>query len=393
MKVLKKEERFIAELNSAHALDLNKGKPYTCYICLETHMPPTSRKITESTIAYNPYQLSECGHMFCQSCIAPYLCSKIDEGDVYPTCFFPIENVVNSSTTTSAKYTPCGCKISKSDITEILCENVKTLEKYKRLKFDKDHPFSRRCPDCNVPNLFETKSIVKNNKQICIPCNPVTNCMKCEKEFCFYHSCAHVGMTCAEYEKDTTEDNDLNTEFINTFAKKCPKCSMLVQKLDGCNQMKCPMCDTNFCWLCLKIVDDGTFPAHFQWWNLAGCPNMQLNESIQPSKTELILSRGMSIVQIIVVGIPSGILATATFIPLYCVFHSIGTSFKDRALNFFSLWGNVLTVLMLIPLALAAIALSPVLFLMYGIFGLFYSEEENYDLGISYSSSSDEENQ
>ena len=28
--------------------------------------------------------------------------------------------------------------------------------------------------------------------------------------------------------------------------------------------MKCYNCNENFCWLCGKIVDGGTFPDHFQ---------------------------------------------------------------------------------------------------------------------------------
>lgn len=40
--------------------------------------------------------------------------------------------------------------------------------------------------------------------------------------------------------------------------------------------MKC-QCGAAFCWLCGKQIDDATFPAHFQWWNPAGCANLQVN--------------------------------------------------------------------------------------------------------------------
>jgi hypothetical protein len=39
--------------------------------------------------------------------------------------------------------------------------------------------------------------------------------------------------------------------------------------------MKC-QCGVAFCWLCGKQIDDATFPAHFQWWNPAGCANLQV---------------------------------------------------------------------------------------------------------------------
>lgn len=30
-------------------------------------------------------------------------------------------------------------------------------------------------------------------------------------------------------------------------------------------------------------MDRGTFPLHFQWWNVRGCPNRQLQEDTQQS--------------------------------------------------------------------------------------------------------------
>lgn len=27
-------------------------------------------------------------------------------------------------------------------------------------------------------------------------------------------------------------------------------------------------------------IDDGAFPEHFRWWNLNGCPNMQVRPII-----------------------------------------------------------------------------------------------------------------
>jgi len=121
---------------------------------------------------------------------------------------------------------------------------------------------------------------------------------------------------------------------------------------------------------------------------------MQLNESIQPSKTELALSRGMSVIQIILIAIPSAALAVVTFIPLYCIFHILGTSFKDRAVNFFSLWGNVLTVLLLIPLVLVAISLIPLIFIIFTVNSFFTSNNDYFeDTASSITCSTDEENQ
>ena len=34
--------------------------------------------------------------------------------------------------------------------------------------------------------------------------------------------------------------------------KYCPGCGIFVEKIDGCNYLKC-FCNTEFCWICNKI--------------------------------------------------------------------------------------------------------------------------------------------
>jgi hypothetical protein len=62
--------------------------------------------------------------------------------------------------------------------------------------------------------------------------------------------------------------------------------------------MKCTKCGCYFCWLCNAKVDAGTFPTHYQWWNLAGCPNMQMNESIAPSRGDVFRAKGLAVLQV-----------------------------------------------------------------------------------------------
>jgi len=247
MEFLKSEARFITDLKVAHSdQEFQNRQRFKCYICLETYAPPSYNTKVKDHLVYNPFQLSACGHTFCKNCITPYLHNKINEGNIYPTCCFPVEDV------NTGKSKPCGIQMNHIDIAEILDEDVEMMNKYTRYKFDKEHPFSRRCPKCDTANIFEMKSIDENNTRGNIPVDPIVNCNNCSAEFCYHHSGAHVGRTCEQYERDTSDVDGRNAEFINTFAKKCPECSMLVQKLEGCNQMKCPVCNTSFCWLCLE---------------------------------------------------------------------------------------------------------------------------------------------
>lgn len=82
--------------------------------------------------------------------------------------------------------------------------------------------------------------------------------------------------TCAQYEKQVAEETRASQRLISTTAKPCPGCGIPVEKVAGCNHMKCEKCHTAFCWLCGREVKDDVFPGHYQWWNMGSCVNMQV---------------------------------------------------------------------------------------------------------------------
>ncbi|KAA0201522.1 hypothetical protein HAZT_HAZT005410 [Hyalella azteca] len=47
----------------------------------------------------------------------------------------------------------------------------------------------------------------------------------------------------------------LSMNYISNNAKRCPKCSANIEKMDGCNKMVCQRCHVTFCWLCMKILE------------------------------------------------------------------------------------------------------------------------------------------
>ncbi|CAD7927622.1 unnamed protein product [Amoebophrya sp. A120] len=55
---------------------------------------------------------------------------------------------------------------------------------------------------------------------------------------------------------------------INQTSRKCPTCSFAIQKISGCNKMKCENCRTVFCWQCLKVIDSYD---HFRSDNPKSC--------------------------------------------------------------------------------------------------------------------------
>ena len=118
--------------------------------------------------------------------------------------------------------------------------------------------------------------------------------------------------------------------------------------------MKCAFCQRSgnpchFCWLCGKEVrlhvlvpppavtntcspyhalalipplqvDGGTFPSHYQWWNLMGCPNSQMEGGTGIAWTTW--SKLLAVVLIAVLGLPAVALAVATLLLCLPCFYS-----------------------------------------------------------------------
>ena len=101
-------------------------------------------------------------------------------------------------------------------------------------------------------------------------------CEHCDTHYCFTHGGAHLARTCSEYTASIAGEVRATEEVVSSISKPCPGCGLAIEKTGGCNHMQCNQCQTAFCWVCGKQIDDDTFPAHFQWWNPAGCTNMQV---------------------------------------------------------------------------------------------------------------------
>jgi len=305
----------------------------------------------------------------------------------------------------------CRVILTDHDVEQIILFSGKTLQnseafnlhsKYQRFKFDVLHGDScRRCPKCDTPRIFQFRcfegststSLSSHSVEVqeelpsndnsssfrsCLssmeveqkqtqksPLTPVVKCLECDTEFCYFHSNAHTGRTCEEYDRELEQRDEKSAEYLRKHSKCCPKCGMSVQKVEGCNQMQCPKCQTYFCWLCLKVVDDGMFPAHFQWWNLGGCPNLQMHEDEEISPRALCLTRIASFIQIIVIGLPSLILTGVTVMICPCCFFGESEQLADQRMQrCFSMWGNILTAVLLAPFIFVCAVISFLVFIL-----------------------------
>ena len=88
-------------------------------------------------------------------------------------------------------------------------------------------------------------------------------------------------------------------------------------------------------------VDGGTFPSHYQWWNLMGCPNSQMEGGTGIAWTTW--SKLLAVVLIAVLGLPAVALAVATLLLcLPCFYSRIKQSgCWSTFVGIISFWGYV----------------------------------------------------
>ncbi|RHY58528.1 hypothetical protein DYB38_008783, partial [Aphanomyces astaci] len=140
-----------------------------------------------------------CKHFFCVDCWVPYLQIKIQEG---PGCI-----------TTTCPQHGCSERVSDSIF-------QKLLPKKDYMRFQE----------------YLLRSFVDINKTV----------KWCPSPGCDKAIASSGGLMTCKNESETA-----NWILANT--KKCPKCSIRIEKNQGCNHMTCRSCKYEFCWTCMDV--------------------------------------------------------------------------------------------------------------------------------------------
>jgi hypothetical protein len=181
---------------------------YTCSICF-----------SEYTIS-ETMQTCLTKHRFCKTCLELYLQSLIDNFKVYRI---------------SCPQADCQESLKEDQIQELLDEEC--FQKYqtrlltKLMNRDINIKF---CPKSGCSRAF---SSIGNQQYTTCQCGTQI-CNICGSFF-------HEGKTCL---------NVIDSEF-ERFSKEnevrfCVMCKSLVQRVEGCSHITCPVCDYDWCWMC-----------------------------------------------------------------------------------------------------------------------------------------------
>ena len=211
--------------------------PDICRICF-------SNKVNPNNIA----QIS-CGHFFCDNCIKTYLTNKIINGQVLDiTCLLG----------------GCPKRYSEEEIEANVEEEVfKKYKKFKNIQIKLSNP-NKIYVNCPFPDCEEIVDCT----------NPESEFMICNNNHIFCYKCHKLGKhpkgKCLNDEINLLQQIQNKNKNGKNF-KQCPKCQVIIEKNEGCNQMHCINCGYDFCWLCLKRYTEN----HYAMYNVGGCPGMR----------------------------------------------------------------------------------------------------------------------
>ena len=211
--------------------------PDICRICF-------SNKVNPNNIA----QIS-CGHFFCDNCIKTYLTNKIINGQV-----LDIKCLLGG----------CPKRYSEEEINANVEEEVfKKYKKFKNIQIKLSNP-NKIYVNCPFPDCEEIVDCT----------NPESEFMTCNNNHIFCYKCHKLGKhpkgKCLNDEINLLQQIQNKNKNGKNF-KQCPKCQVIIEKNEGCNQMHCINCGYDFCWLCLKRYTEN----HYAMYNVGGCPGMR----------------------------------------------------------------------------------------------------------------------
>ncbi|CAL1536229.1 unnamed protein product [Lymnaea stagnalis] len=137
----------------------------------------------------------------------------------------------------------------------------------------------------NCPRSFcQFPVVLEDNLGLCPKCKHAF-CGRCQNTYHGHSPCKlkseMFALLCEEYESSTSNrkqelemrygkqviqralEETKTNKWLESNSKQCPCCSTFIQKLEGCNHMKCNMCGQSFCYLCGDLLPREKPYAHF----------------------------------------------------------------------------------------------------------------------------------
>ncbi|RWS29881.1 putative E3 ubiquitin-protein ligase RNF144A-B-like protein [Leptotrombidium deliense] len=222
-----------------------------------------------------------CGCKFCKCCFSQYLTVNIKENNDVNFLNCPDSDCPIARNSDSKRR----CKNNLISVQEIeMYVDSATFDLYEKFKVDwevENDPHRTWCPTPNCDNICvitkPTLTSLTSSSSLSSSTTSTANidkdkglqffCPKCDQTFCSHcRRLWHPGFPC----QSASEDDNLtlillrsNNTSLKSEIKRCPRCSVWIERDEGCAQMMCRKCKHVFCWFCLQSLEDDFLLRHY----------------------------------------------------------------------------------------------------------------------------------
>ena len=273
------------------SLNLSRSSIEKCFLCLNDVKSPSMHTIWS------------CGCRFCINCLRTYLTINIKENNNVCNLTCPDSNcpelakllkqhqpnnLISSSSgrmMNSLIRTMSPNRFTPQEIQLLVSSEIFDLyKKYKLYQEVDEDPNRTWCPKpncCNIciiskPNSvslptsssFTSSKSTQSTKTNIVEDKASFYCQKCKETYCnLCRKSYHPGTSCWPSGEDDDlalllNNQDSSSHCVNNI-KRCPRCSVWIERDDGCAQMMCRKCKHVFCWFCLQSLEDDFLLRHY----------------------------------------------------------------------------------------------------------------------------------